>query len=310
MSARGLTLAAPVAALALLAACATGPAPVHKVSRESLQQNAGYALRLDEAQAVSFQGVVDFDQAGVDSAQILYGPGAVAGIAGLVAHGAILKGMRDKQKTAMQLEADKVLEPYEPVLKTFAQKELADGVLTSDATSPRAALARLGDGTTAEWIVDSVPTFSMTQDSSAIVLDHLVTIQHSGSKKPAYQNSIRVLSAVREELNPAAYWSGDAGAALRGTSLQLYRESLDLALRDAASSPGSAAARHETVRYREGRRERVERAEVLELGCNRAVIRTLRGWVMSVPVASDHPCVVPAAEAAPASGTGGATAAQ
>jgi hypothetical protein len=38
-----------------------------------------------------------------------------------------------------------------------------------------------------------------------------------------------------------------------------------------------------TVRYQEGGAEKIERAQVLEQQCGRTVLRTLRGWLLSVP---------------------------
>jgi hypothetical protein len=45
-----------------------------------------------------------------------------------------------------------------------------------------------------------------------------------------------------------------------------------------------AESPHRTFRYPEGGVEKMERAQLVEAHCGRALLRTLRGWLMSVPV--------------------------
>lgn len=287
-------------AIAIVAALTAGCAAtaVQKVAVGTVQHDGGYALRVSETDLVPYEGVVNFDSAGLNhGAGVLYGPGAAGFVAGLIAHGAILKGVRDGQKSEIQQKADLVLVPFAPVLQQFRQKDLVDGALADAGGSPRGGLARHGAGVAAGWLIDSAPVFSMTQDQRAIVLDHLVSITRRGTSKQTYQNSIRVISTAHTDTSPEAYWNANAGERLKAASVQLYRESLDLALRDASKTMRADAGQQKTVRYLEGRLERTERAEVLETGCDRAVIRTLRGWLMSVPL-SQPPgaCVVEVAQ--------------
>lgn len=285
MNLRTVTLAV------LLTGCAS--APVQKTSTGATPEDGSYALRIAEGEAVLFQGVVSFDGAGLDSRPgMLYGPGAVGFVAALVAHGTILKGVRERQKTKIQTEADKVLAPYASILATFRQEQLVDGALAS-GSSPHAHLVRPAAGAGAAWHIDSTPVFSMTQDQQAIVLDHIISITRADSTTPIYQNNIQIVSSANLSADPVSYWGANSGERLKGESVRLYRESLALALRDAAGTAPAGESQDSTVRYHEGRLERTERAQVLEKTCDRAVIRTLRGWLMSVPLAEPaDSCVV------------------
>ncbi|MFL6661020.1 MAG: hypothetical protein ACJ8G7_02505, partial [Rhizobacter sp.] len=48
-------------------------------------------------------------------------------------------------------------------------------------------------------------------------------------------------------------------------------------------APAAAAAPHRTFRYAEGAAPKIERAQLIERACTRAVVRTLRGWLLSIP---------------------------
>jgi hypothetical protein len=86
----------------------------------------------------------------------------------------------------------------------------------------------------------------------------------------------------------AAHWGDDEARTLKAESAQLMALSLAIALAqsDAPVAPaGTASAPFRTVRYLQGKKELFERAQVLDEHCGRALIRNLRGWLMSVPLA-------------------------
>ena len=125
----------------------------------------------------------------------------------------------------------------------------------------------------------------MTQDQRALVLDNVISVYQPGEMaKPLYQTTIRVVSQPRTEQDVEAVWKDNAGAALKAESTSLLAHSLTLALHEAGKpAADEGAPTFRTVRYREGEVEKMERAHVVSQACDRQVIKTLRGWLMSVP---------------------------
>jgi hypothetical protein len=236
------------------------------------------AIRLPAGDPVAFQGVVSLDHAGSSSGAMLY-PVPLAGLpVAVLAHGFLLESEKDRQKEKLRKAADKVLEPLAPVLSGFKHPELLERALLK-------MTQRIADGT----FIQSAPVFLMTQDQSAIIVDNVVSIYSSSApSKPKYQSTVRTVSRAQEAEDLLAFWSDNNGVRLKDESASLFAESLDIALAHASGGAG-AATPHRTVRYMEGRSEKMERAQVLGQSCDRVVLRTLRDSLMSVPARQAAP---------------------
>lgn len=268
-----LAASATLAALPVPAAVPSGPS---------------WALRLPKTEPVLFRGVVNLDNAGSGPGAMLYPAPGVAGLlAAIVTHGVIMESVKSAEKTRLQTEADQVLAPYQEWLKGFQHRELMQKGLEKTALGERKRLADVGSEDGNDWLIDSTPVYSMTQDRSALILDNILTIRRPGALGAVpYQNTVRVVSQSRTADDLQAVWGADQGALLKEESVRLFAQSLDMGLAD-AQKPSSAASRaHKTVRYLEGQQEKMERGEVLDDRCGRVVIKTLRGWLMSVPAQS------------------------
>ncbi|MBC7957340.1 MAG: hypothetical protein H7Y33_15890 [Cytophagales bacterium] len=79
---------------------------------------------------------------------------------------------------------------------------------------------------------------------------------------------------------------------LRHESALLLAESVDLVLAELAKGPDATELSQKTIRYPEGGGEKMERAALVGERCDRVLLKTLRGWLMSVPrqVASGTAC--------------------
>jgi hypothetical protein len=208
-------------------------------------------------------------------------PNAAGLLAAIITHGILAESQKNQQKEKMQQEADAVLEPFQPVLGRFMHRELMQKALDKVRWGNSRQLLdakQLSSG----WLVEAAPRFAMTQDRRALVLDNLVNVFRPGeTDKPAFQTGVRVVSRVREAASVPAVWSEADGAALREESVNLFAHSLELALQSAGRPAHEAAFR--TMRYREGEAEKMERAQPLARFCERQVVVTLRGALMSVP---------------------------
>ncbi len=125
----------------------------------------------------------------------------------------------------------------------------------------------------------------MTQDQSALIVENVVAIYSPGATPPAaYRNLVKVVSSEKAAPDLIVFWTADNGRNIKEESAAILAESLDIALRDAMGGPDKGGGADRTIRYREGGAERMERGQQISGRCNRIVIRTLRGGLMSVPI--------------------------
>jgi hypothetical protein len=230
---------------------------------------------------IAFQGVVNLDQAGVQHGGILYQGGA--GLAGLLvqvlAHAAITNAARSSQKNTLQDEADKVLSDYRSAIDGFAP----DDLLRRTTALLRASAPELRDAGAARWAVEVLPIFRMTQDRRALIVDSVVTVRATDAVDVVRRVAVRVVSDPLLAEGAAERWATDEGEPLKRESTKLLAQAVELSLSDIAGRWDASAAPQRTIRYDEGGDERVERAQVLDQGCSRSLVRTLRGDLMSVP---------------------------
>lgn len=296
--------------MACTAAPETGDAPPAATARALSHP---WTLRIAEDGPVPFRGVVSHDAAGLDTAPMMYvAPGIVGLFAAVATHGAISSGLRDRQKSQLQLEADAVLQPFLPTLGRFTTGELSTAGSLHLAAKV-AEIAAPAEPAGESWTVDTAPVFSMTQDRRALVLDNTVRIFSPGAPKPMFAKTVRVIatpltaqaaaivaaaerppasqvaSAEPGDVVPIAapshHWLLAEGRHLRDDSIALFVESLDIAVA-ASRAAANEAAPQRTIRYLQGGVTRVERGQVLAEHCGRMLFRTLRDGLMSVPTAA------------------------
>lgn len=247
-----------------------------------------WALKLPTVERVVFRGMAKHDAAGLGAGAMLYpAPSAAGLLAAVLTHGLLNEGAKQAQKSKLQAEADQVLEPYRDVLDGLTHERLVRAALPLQRNpEPRRAMA--GDaGPGPDWIVEIAPVFSMTADQRALVLDNAVRVYAPAGTDAAFAQAIRVVSrpaeAVESPAAPDSPWRAENGRRLLQVSAELLAESLDVAMAQAQRAPPPADAPQRTFRYAEGGEERMERASLVEAGCGRLLLRTLRGWYMSVP---------------------------
>lgn len=278
--------AALLCAPALPALAADEPAPPGLAAGVApYAAGTGWTLRLPKPEKVIYRGIASFDEAGSGAGGMLYpAPNAVGFLAAVLTHSLLVGSAKDQQKTKLQQEADKVLEPYQPVLGEYLQKDLMQRGLQLVAAGGNRRLVDADAAPAADWLIDSTPVFSLTRDQSTIVLENVIAVYApSLPSAPAYQNVIRVVSKPRTESDLVAFWTANQGEKLKDESAGLLAQSLDIALGEVSAAPGQQAVPQKTYRYQEGSAEKMERGQLVSERCGRTVIRTLRGWLMSIP---------------------------
>jgi hypothetical protein len=217
---------------------------------------------------------------------MMYPAPNLAGLmAGIVAHGLVAGSMRDSAMSKAEKKADKVLDPYRAGLAGFTWRDLGQAAMAGSVLDGAALLAA-GEAASGK-VVDTAPVFFLTQDRDALVLDNSIAISPGsapgsapGSGEP-WRNVIRVVS----QPHPADDWGSDSARVIKAESANLLAMSLAIAMEQAAAPPSPGTApQYRTIRYKLGAREVFERAELLKEHCGRALIRNLRGWLMSVPL--------------------------
>ncbi len=260
---------------------------VHRVPAGiSIAGNEKWCLRLPQGDHVVYKGVVSFDGAGAGSASFLYpAPNAGGLVAAVLTHAFLVDSEKKSQKERIQASADQVLSPYEAVLGNFDYRDLMRRAVEKTAGGANASLIEGSDELGQEMIVESTPVFSMTQDQKALILDNAIVIHMPGAApEDVYRNTARVVSTAMDAADPAAFWTADNGEKIKDESARLVAKSFDIAFHDAAAGADPDGVPYRTIRYREGAAEKMERAQVLRDQCDRLLIRTLRGTLMSVPV--------------------------
>lgn len=259
-----------------------------KASAATDLRNMNWSLRLPPEGHVAYHGSVSFDEAGTGTMSFMYpAPNAGGLIAAVLTHGLLVETAKTEQKEKFQAAADKVLLPYKGVVDNFRYQDLMRRALAKASSGPKGRLIEASSNRGTEMLVESVPVFSLTQDQKAIVLENDVGFStHDTMPEKAYRNTIRVVSAIQDTVDPVTYWTSNDGEKLKDESAQLVAESLDIAFGDAARETNREEIPYRTIRYQEGTVEKIERAQILRNQCGRMVIRTLRGTVMSVPTST------------------------
>lgn len=272
----------------------------------------GWVLQLPRDDKLTYQGVVNGSVSGGTNSMLYLGGHPLLLLVGMLTHAAIESSSQKTQRDGLQRSADRVLQPYRPILDNFGHRELVQRTLPLTAAPAGASLVEHDQvPPQGQWVIQGVPVFSLTQDAQALLLDHAIEVRAAAAPaEPLYRNVIRVVSLPQPEGDRTAAWSEDEGRPLKEQSASLLATSLDIALAAAASNAGGVPVDDKpfrTVRYTEGGQEKMERAQVLDERCGRLLLKNLRGWLMSVPArapaAADNGCMPAAAPqpAAPAS---------
>ncbi len=259
------------------------------VVKRSVPAQGPWFVRGPAAEKVEYHGAVSYEQAAGSAHGVLYpAPNLIGFLAAVAVHGAISNSLQDKRRAEIREAADKVLVPYQPLLDTMLHANLLPQALAQVSGGGSKTLVPADQGT-GQWLIETMPVYAMTQDQRALVLDNAFIVRSPDAESPVvYQNVVRVVAKPippGDEQSPvSAAWLAEEGRRLREQSAQLLAESFDLLFADLARGPApTQEVQHKTVRYLEGGNVRMERAAPMVERCDRVVLRTLRGWVMSVP---------------------------
>lgn len=256
-----------------------------------------WSLKLPDDGKIAFSGALDDGGASVGSPSMLYpAPNAAGLIAAVITHGLIVESQKNTQRKKAQENADRVLDPYRALLDVMTYEELARA--WSERVPQGGARKLIGPGEApaiGEWLIEAKPAFTMAQDQRTLRLDAAITLRAPDTAdSAASQYNILVLSPAVGSESPTEAWTAGEGKALREASAWLFAESLDIAIRATTENSVVADRPFRTIRYLEGKTEKMERAQLISEHCGRAIIKTLRGALMSVQLKAPAPGAIAA----------------
>ena len=246
------------------------------------------SLRVPKADIVAFAALPNDATVEGRQGSMLYTGPLVLAFGELLAHGVYESNKQAKERNAKNSLSDIVLAPYQSALSHFTNADLMGRALQGLATHGDKMLIRFTERPGPGWLIESSPTFFMTQDARALVLQNSIVVHSPDAMSPATFNGVvEVVGPPREVVGRDSEnsWMIEDGARLQSASVDLLRESVSLALSEIHGDFAAHAAAFHTVRYPRGGSEKMERAQILRESPRRLVLKTLRGWIMSVPVA-------------------------
>lgn len=241
-------------------------------------------IKVDFKENVNFQGQYSYDDVGIDGGDILYpAPTAEVFIASIIVHAITANSMNNEEKTVVQKKADQVLKEYEGYLDNYEQEELIESVLASINQKYAFGLVKSNTAPIDQgFVLNSQPVFFVSQDQRSIVLKHLMSLSRSHElKSVVYKNIVEVSSKRIESDDLPSYWlANDNLPILAG---QLYAESLELFLDDVLDKFENNLNKEKTFRFQQNGKTHYERGTLVKHHCGQTTIRTLRGWLKSIP---------------------------
>lgn len=251
-------------------------------------------LKTQNPDRVDFRVQFNYDKVGGPGGTMLYPAYGLAGfIAAIATHGAIIEGEKSRQRAEVEAKAQELLQPYMPVLREMRNAELLSQALDEPRLRPLVQtvdVASAGSTAAARGVI--APVFWLTADQRALVLE-LQTQWTEGALPAASDLRLRVVSSPLDAdvAELAQRWTDKSGELLRRMAGELLVRGIALSAERLGALPDANAegARFQTVRFMEGGTQRVERAQMLsDDGCGRALIRTLRGELLSVPLPAER----------------------
>lgn len=262
--------------------------PANKPATLSLpfKSNSQWMLELPSDGPVVYHGVYSLDDAGTGKGGMLYpAPSAAGLVAAIVTHALIINSAKNEQKNQLQLNADQVLSSYQEALNNFKYAELMQRTVDRMSITAAEEHVKAQGYSDRKMIIESAPTFMLTQDQKTIIINDTIVIRIPGqAPEVAHKSMIRVISTAENSADSSSFWTGNQGENIKGISSQLHAQSIDIALQAFAAGKATESKPFQTVRYKEGLSDKVERAQVIHKDCDRMLIKNLRGVFISAPV--------------------------
>ena len=245
-------------------------------------------------EVVSFAGLANYDELSVGGGSGVLYPGGHPAVflASVLAHAGTVEAIKESKRSAIEENANKVIVPYIPFLKEFKYqqllKEATNSLVDSETNSHHQGFKEDTESiASGQWIMESSPKFFMLQDSGALILQNSIALYENAEKPQiVYQNVVEVISLPYQGENPERYWMENNGERIATISRELMTDSMSIAINDALKEQIHESQQQTFRFYQEGKKT-YERGNLIAADFDRLTIRTLRGWIKSVPIIND-----------------------
>lgn len=266
-----------------------------KLTSPATKEINSFVLNIPQRTKVDFRGEFDFTSVkGAATNGIMYpANSAEVLVASLITHAIIQDSIKSQAEQDVIDQANQVLAPFSDTLDTYFHENLVNTalpflstVINTKATSePIAEFA---------WLIDSKPVFYLRHDQRQLVVKNIITISRPSSTRGndqsiLYQNMVEVYSSEFDSKNTVSFLKNNAGENLKGISSKIFAQSLTFAVNDFNGSYLQKEPKQKTIRYTRAGENQYERAYKLVSSCDTILMRTLRGWIKSVPVECSSP---------------------
>ena len=260
-------------------------------------------LKYNQKSPFLFLGKVDVNKTGGGGAGMLYpGGNALVFFTAVLTHAAIESSIDHSKLSKEQVDANKVLEDYEPYIQKFnvAENLVPSNVNLNSPAGPEkiSFLTDSGSKDMAAWEMEVTPIFFMTQNFGSLILYNKVVLQESlpsvGKVKKIKKSAVTKKNTKNEKVvvvisDPIAepdfrhFWSNNEGARFLATLKGMYKDSMSLIIANKFAGEKSEDHEQVTVKYMEDGVKKVERGYVISANCKRTLFESLSGEIKSVP---------------------------
>lgn len=246
-------------------------------------------------EVISFAGLANYDDLNAGGSEGVMYPGGHPAVflVSVLAHAGTVEAIKESRRNAIEESANEVLLPYSSFLNQFTYQPLFERAAKSliDLESGSHHSGFVEDVSAVEsgrWVMQSAPQFFMLQDSGALVLQNAIALYENAEKpKIVYRNVIEVISLPYQGDDPEQFWMEGGGERIANLSHELLIDSINIAIDDALKTQVEEAKQQTFRFYQEGKKT-YERGSLIAAQYDRITIRTLRGWIKSVPIISEE----------------------
>ncbi len=288
------------ASIAMLAACTPPKNDAYtKYKKTDIQvtEHTPVVIEAVGQDKVMFLGqMIDAGNNSTKGAMLYPGATGEMFLASIITHAVLEKSMGNSAKSKLAEQSNKVLIPYASVLDNFSTKSLLQDSralihlddrfdVIDGKTSSASSVVKDDQQSKQPWVVRSKPVYFMTQDEQAVILKNVIEIySNKKQKKPIYTNIAEVISSGHAASKDASsYWLEGNPPRLRRESIELFSESIEIAVTDLLSKLSDSPDKEITFKLDQGGKTVYERGYFVAKNENRTTIRTLRGWLKSMP---------------------------
>jgi hypothetical protein len=214
-------------------------------------------------------------------------------IASIITHAVLEQSMDDAEKSRLEEQSNAVLTRYASVISNFSTSALLEDSLELIQLDGQFSLVKANHPfdekelatNENQWIIRSEPIFYMAQDEQSILLKNRIAVYSNNQQKmPIYQNIAEVISTDDIQSNQDNnYWLDGEPVNLQRVSIELFSESIEMVMADLISKLSGPHDQEKTFKFDQGGKISYERGVLVAKNDERTTIRTLRGWLKSVP---------------------------